>query len=171
MGNDNFTAAPSGTFATSDGHINIAANQQAHWESVCEVLGVPELTTDPRFEKRDVRKANRRELTPLIEAKLRARPTAEWADALNAKGVPSGEILDLGAALSAPQIAHRGSIQSVREPELGELKLFSLTAIFERTPGRVETPPPRLGAHNAEVYGALGYSEGDLERLKTAGVI
>ena len=171
MGNDNFTAAPSGTFATSDGHINIAANQQAQWESVCEVLGVPELTTDPRFEKRDVRKANRRELTPLIEAKLRTRPTAEWADALNAKGVPSGEILDLGAALSAPQIAHRGSIQSVREPELGELKLFSLTAIFERTPGRVETPPPRLGAHNAEVYGALGYSEGDLERLKTAGVI
>ena len=171
MGNDNFTAAPSGTFATSDGHINIAANQQAQWESVCDVLGLPELTTDPRFEKRDVRKANRRELTPLIEAKLRTRPTAEWADALNAKGVPSGEILDLGAALSAPQIAHRGSIQSVREPELGELKLFSLTAIFERTPGRVETPPPRLGAHNAEVYGALGYSEGDLERLKTAGVI
>ena len=171
MGNDNFTAAPSGTFATSDGHINIAANQQAHWESVCEVLGVPELTTDPRFEKRDVRKANRRELTPLIEAKLRTRPTAEWADALNAKGVPSGEILDLGAALRAPQIAHRGSIQSVREPELGELKLFGLTAIFERTPGGVETPPPRLGAHNAEVYGALGYGADELERLKRENVI
>jgi len=171
MGNDNFTAAPSGTFATSDGHINIAANQQAQWESVCEVLGVPELTTDPRFEKRDVRKANRRELTPLIEAKLRTRPTAEWADALNAKGVPSGEILDLGAALRAPQIAHRGSIQSVREPELGELKLFGLTAIFERTPGGVETPPPRLGAHNAQVYGALGYGADELERLRSAGVI
>jgi len=171
MGNDNFTAAPSGTFATSDGHINIAANQQAQWESVCDVLGLPELTTDPRFEKRDVRKANRRELTPLIEAKLRTRPTAEWADALNAKGVPSGEILDLGAALRAPQIAHRGSIQSVREPELGELKLFGLTAIFERTPGGVETPPPRLGAHNAQVYGALGYGADELERLRSAGVI
>ena len=171
MGNDNFTAAPSGTFATADGHINIAANQQAQWESVCDVLGLPELTTDPRFEKRDVRKANRRELTPLIEAKLRTRPTAEWADALNAKGVPSGEILDLGAALRAPQIAHRGSIQSVREPELGELKLFGLTAIFERTPGGVETPPPRLGAHNAQVYGALGYGADELERLRSAGVI
>ncbi len=171
MGNDNFTAAPSGSFATSDGYINIAANQQAQWESVCDVLGVAELKTDPRFEKRDVRKANRRELTPLLEAKLRTRPTAEWVEALNARGVPSGEILDLGAALAAPQIAHRGSIQSVHEPELGELKLFNLSAIFERTPGGIQTPPPRLGADNADVYGALGYSEGDLERLKTAGVI
>jgi len=171
MGNDNFTAAPSGTFATADGFINIAANQQAQWESVCDVLGVPELTTDPRFLKRDVRKANRRELTPLLEARLRTRPTAEWVDALNATNVPSGEIFDLGAALNAPQIAHRGSIQSVHEPELGELKLFNLTAIFERTPGRVETPPPRLGAHNADIYGALGYSADDLARLKAAGVI
>jgi len=171
MGNDNFTAAPSGTFATADGHVNIAANQQAQWESVCDVLGVPELTTDPRFEKRDVRKANRRELTPLLEAKLRTRPTAEWVDALNAKGVPSGEILDLGAALASSQIAHRGSIGSVREPALGELKLFNLTAVFERTPGGVETPPPRLGAHNAEIYGALGYGADALEKLKADGVI
>jgi len=171
MGNDNFTAAPSGTFVTADGHINIAANQQAQWEAVCDVLGVPRLKTDPRFEKRDVRKANRRELTPLLEAKLRTRPTAEWVEALNAKGVPSGEILDLGAALASPQIAHRGSIQSVEEPGLGELKLFNLTAVFERTPGGVETPPPRLGAHNAEIYGGLGYGAEELERLKAEGVI
>jgi len=42
MGNDNFTAAPSGVFVTQDGHINIAANQQEQWKSVCDVLGVPE---------------------------------------------------------------------------------------------------------------------------------
>ena len=40
MGNDNFTAAPSGTFVTADGYVNIAANQQAQWEAVCDVLGV-----------------------------------------------------------------------------------------------------------------------------------
>ena len=50
MGNDNFTAAPSGTFRTQDGHINIAANKQEQWEAVCDVLEVPELKTDPRFQ-------------------------------------------------------------------------------------------------------------------------
>ena len=77
MGNDNFTAAPSGVFRTGDGHINIAANKQEQWESVCEVLGVPELATDERFRERDVRKGNRKELTPLLEEKLAERGTAE----------------------------------------------------------------------------------------------
>ncbi len=171
MGNDNFTAAPSGTFATRDGYINIAANQQAQWESVCDVLGVPELKTDARFQKRDVRKANRKALTLLLEAKLREQPTAHWVEALNAKGVPSGEILGLGAALSQAQIAHRGVIQMVREPGIGDLKLFSLTALFSRTPGSLDAPPPRLGAHNEEIYGALGYSAEQMAQLKSKGVI
>ena len=68
MGNDNFTAAPSGVFRTRDGHINIAANKQEQWESVCDVLDLPELKTDTRFQKRDARKQNRKALTPLLEA-------------------------------------------------------------------------------------------------------
>ncbi len=111
MGNDNFTAAPSGTFRTQDGYINIAANKQEQWEAVCDVLGVPELKTDPRFQKRDIRKKNRKALTPLLEVKLAERPTKEWVELLNAKDVPSGEILSLEEALRQPQIRHRGTLQ------------------------------------------------------------
>lgn len=91
LGNDNFTAAPSGTFVTKDGYINIAANQQKQWEDLVDALGVPELKTDPRFQERDTRKANRRLLTPLLEAKLRENNTAHWVDLLNDRGIPSGE--------------------------------------------------------------------------------
>ncbi len=65
MGNDNFTAAPSGAFRTKDGYINIAANQQKQWEDLADAVGLPELKTDPRFQERDTRKANRKLLTPL----------------------------------------------------------------------------------------------------------
>ena len=171
MGNDNFTAAPSGTFATADGYINIAANQQDQWEATCEVLGVPELTIDPRFEKRDTRKANRRLLTPLLEARLKTRPTAHWVEQLNARGVPSGEILSLENALNAHQVAHRQSLGTVVEPEIGPLRLFSLTAKFEKTAGGLETPPPRLGAHTEAVLEALGYSAEDVAGLRARQVI
>jgi len=171
LGNDNMTAAPSGTFATGDGYINIAANQQDQWESLCDVVGVPELKTDERFQRRDARKANRRALTPLLEQKLREKPTAVWVEALNKNGVPSGEILSLQDALAAPQIAHRQSIQTVEEPGIGPLRLFGLTARFEDTPGGVETPPPRLSAHTEGILRALGYTDGDIAAFRNEQVI
>jgi formyl-CoA transferase len=171
LGNDNFTAAPSGTFATADGAINIAANKQEQWEAVADELGVPELKADPRFAGRDARKQNRRALTPLLEAKLRQHPTAHWVEVLNARGVPSGAILPLGAALAQEQIAHRGTIRTVAAEGIGELKLFNLTARFEKTPGAVETAPPRLSDHTEEVLTGLGYAREEIARLRARGIV
>ena len=171
MGNDNFTAAPSGVFRTKDGHINIAANKQEQWESVCDVLGVPELKADERFQKRDIRKQNRKQLTPLLEAKLAERGTREWVDLLNAKDVPSGEILGLEEALLQPQIRHRGTLKQVPVEGLGTLPLFGLTAQFEKTPGDITAPPPRLGAHTAEVLASVGVTPEELATLKSKGIV
>jgi crotonobetainyl-CoA:carnitine CoA-transferase CaiB-like acyl-CoA transferase len=171
MGNDNFTAAPSGTFRTQDGHINIAANKQEQWESVCDVLEVPELKTDARFQERDTRKKNRKALTPLLEAKLAQKPTAFWVDALNAKDVPSGDILSLEDALRQPQVQHRGVLQKVAVEGVGDVEVFGLTALFEKTPGRVDAPPPALGEHNQQIYSSLGLSDAEQAELKSKGVI
>jgi crotonobetainyl-CoA:carnitine CoA-transferase CaiB-like acyl-CoA transferase len=171
MGNDNFTAAPSGTFKTKDGYINIAANKQEQWESLCDVLGVAPLKTDPRFEKRDTRKKNRKLLTPLLEAKLAERPTAQWVEALNAQDVPSGAILSLQDALAQPQIKHRGILKEVRADGLGALKLFGLAAQFSKTPGELTAPPPRLSAHTEEVLSGLDVGKEELASLKSKKIV
>jgi formyl-CoA transferase len=171
MGNDNFTAAPSGVFKTGDGFINIAANKQEQWEAVCDVLGLAELKTDPRFEKRDIRKQNRKQLTPLLEAKLAERPTGEWVELLNANDVPSGAILSLGEALKQPQIKHRQTLKDVPVEGIGTIPLFTLTAKFEKTPGDITSPPPRLSAHTAEVLAGIGITEEEVAALKAKKVI
>jgi CoA:oxalate CoA-transferase len=171
LGNDNFTAAPSGTFATQDGYINIAANKQEQWEAVTDELGVPELKTDPRFQKRDVRKKNRKALTPLLEVKLKAHTTEYWVERLNGKGVPSGAILSLAAALDQPQVQHRETLATVPAEGIGDLRLFNLTARFEKTPGRVETPPPTLGQHTEEILGGIGYAPERIAELKQKGIV
>jgi CoA:oxalate CoA-transferase len=171
MGNENFTAAPSGTFRTADGYVNIAANKQEQWDALCDVLGVAELKTDPRFQQRDIRKQNRKQLTPLLEAKLAERPTDCWVERLNAVGVPSGAILSLEAALAQPQVEHRHVLQDVPVDGIGTIKLFGLTAKFSRTPGAITAPPPRLSADTETVLGTLGVPRDEVAALHAKGVV
>jgi crotonobetainyl-CoA:carnitine CoA-transferase CaiB-like acyl-CoA transferase len=132
---------------------------------------VEELKADARFQERDERKKNRVALTPLLEAKLRERPTRTWVEALNARGIPSGEILPLGEALDQPQVRHRGTLQSVPVEGMGEVRLFGLSAQLKKTPGAITSPPPRLGEHTEEVLGGLGYTREQVAALRERGVV
>lgn len=51
-------AAPSGTFSTAEGLLNIAANESSQFEKLCDLLERPELKTDSRFVDREERKQN-----------------------------------------------------------------------------------------------------------------
>ncbi len=171
LGNDNFTAAPSGTFRTKDGCINIAANQQEQWENMADELGLPELKTDPRFQERDTRKANRFLLTPLLEVRLMQDTTSHWVEVLNARGIPAGDILSLEEALDSEQSRHRQVIAEVTQPEIGKVKIFNLTAKFSRTPAAIESPSPRLSEHTEAILTSLGYSPAEQKELKAQNVI
>ncbi|MGE5479347.1 MAG: CaiB/BaiF CoA transferase family protein [Chloroflexota bacterium] len=171
LGNDNFTAAPSGVFRTGDGHINIAANKQEQWEAVAEVLGVPELKEDERFREREARKANRRALTPLLEVPLSRGTTDYWVEKFNEKGVPAGAILKLEDALSAEQVAHRNTLAEIDVEGIGTIKLFNMTAKFDKTEGVIESAPPRLSEHTEEILSEIGVSAEELDTLREEGAI
>ena len=171
LGNDNFTAAPSGMFRTKDGYINIAANQQEQWENLADELGLPELKIDPRFQERDTRKANRCLLTPLLESKLTQKRTACWVEILNAKGIPSGDVLSLEAALTSEQVEYRQVLAEVEQPGIGNIKIFNMTAKFSKTPARIDTPPPCLSEHTGGILTELGYTAEEQKALKEKKVV
>jgi len=171
MGNENFTAAPSSMYRTKDGFINIAANQQQQWEDLADVLGLPELKHDPRFEERDTRKANRYALGPLLEARLVQENTAHWVELLNERGIPAGDVVSLEAALTSAQAAHRQVIAEVEQPGLGNIRIFNLTARFSVTPGSIETPPPHLSEHTEAILSDLGYSLEQQQELRRKSII
>jgi CoA:oxalate CoA-transferase len=171
LGNDNFTAAPSGMFKTQDGYINIAANQQQQWEQLADELGLPELKADPRFRERDTRKSNRFLLTPLLEARLTQEPTSHWVEVLNARGIPSGDVVSLEVALASEQARHRQVIADVEQPGIGNIKIFNMTAKFSKTPAQIEMPPPKLSENTGTILGELGYSAEEIKKLKEKFVI
>lgn len=169
-GNDNFTASPSGTFRTADGVMNIAANKQEQFEALCEIIGNPALAQDPRFADRKDRLANRANLTVELEKVFATASTLDWVAKLTAQGVPAGPVWSVPEALKHPQVADRGLLQTHRVGD-EDLQLVGIGAKLDgRAPG-VDSPPPTLGEHTADILTELGYDSAQIADLKKEGAI
>lgn len=172
-GNENATSAPSGAFNTGDGIINIAANKDEQWLLLIEHLGLEELKDLPKFATREARKKNRVELKAALETMLETRPAREWAKELNKIGVPAGAVLTVPEILNMPQVADRGFLHHYDNvPGVGrDIQLATTGIKIDGAAPTVSTPPPLLGQHNDEIWGELGMSESDINKLKQDGVI
>lgn len=157
MGNENFTAAPSGTFRTGDGPINIAANKQQQFEMLCDLIDAPELKTDPRFAEREMRKRNRFALKGLIEQQLVSADAATWEKKLNAAGIPAGQVLNMSQALRQPQVQHRNLFANVPfgHANRAELQLARSGFQVDGMATGPATAPPLRGEHSEEILNAL----------------
>ena len=150
MGDQNATAAPSGTFAAADGPLNIAANRQEQFETLCRLVERPDLISHPDFADREARKLHRRELNEHLNDALRRRSALEWEQVLSAAGVPAARILTVAQAVAAEQVTGRGFVTEL--PFGSEtLRVTGTGVLFDGEPLTPPGPPPALGEHNAEL--------------------
>jgi crotonobetainyl-CoA:carnitine CoA-transferase CaiB-like acyl-CoA transferase len=146
MGNEHLSLYPYEPMATGDGELIIAVGNDRQFRRLTTALTVPELADDPRFASMAARNANRRELRPLLLARLSTKPAQEWFRILTAADVPCGPIndvrqgVDLATELGLEPVADAGGVPTVRNP-------LSLSA----TPTRHDLAPPALDEHGAEI--------------------
>ena len=173
MGNENMTASPSGAFQTGDGLLNIAANKQEQFETLCRLIGCDELIIDPHFAEREARKRHRYELKAELERALAKASAEHWETVLNQAGVPAGRVLTVPEALATPQVAGRGFMHHLPNAPGVDRDIAVVRSGMKLGHGDPEPafPPPTLGQHTDEVLAQLGTTAEQRQQLREDGVI
>ncbi len=161
-------------YETADGWLQLAAVREEHWHALCQVLGRPELASDPRFATAAARDEHREELTKLLEDAFAGDLAVNWRRALDRAGVPaeiSVDTWDGETILFDEELVRAGLVTEYEHPILGRVRQFGNLITFSDTPGRQERATPLLGQHTREILAELGIDGEAAEAYRSRGVV
>ncbi|WP_067721340.1 CaiB/BaiF CoA transferase family protein [Nocardia yamanashiensis] len=165
--------SPSNVYPTAGGEmILIAANQDSVFARLTELMGRPELASDPRYSNHTARGARMDELDDLIADWTRGADADDLLERLHRGGVPAGRIFTARDMFADPHFAAREAIARIAHPEFGELPMANVVPKLSATPGNIRHAGPELGQHNSEILGGLlGLDTEQLTKLAATGII
>ena len=173
IGNKHRDMVPHGVYQClgDDMWTAISVGSEDEWLGLCQAIGQPGLSFDPRFENRETRRENQDGLDEIITSWTRERDHYQVMHLLQAHGVPAGAVLNGSETIKDPHLAARGFWDTVDHPEVGVYKQTSTPWVLSKSSRLTATPAPGLGEHNYQVLGGLpGLSTSEIDDLVERGV-
>ena len=150
--------APSNAYACAGGaYVLVAGNGDSIFRRLMQAIGRDDLARDPGLARNDGRVARVAEIDGAIGAWTATRAIDEVIRVLEAAGVPVGRIYTVADIAADPQYQAREMIVQTHDVDGRPLKVPGICPKLSDTPGRLRTPAPRLGQHNASVLGQTGW--------------
>ena len=174
QGNDHPSHAPHGVYPCrgEDRWIAIDVGTDAEWRALCEVLGRPAWSEDPRFATALARWRHRAELDRYLRAWTSTQERYDLFHRLQAAGVTAGVVQDEADLFSCPHLEERGFFEELHHPDAGRHRYPGLVFKMAGTPNRLRRHPCMLGEDNDYVYRkVLKVSDEEYERLRDLGHI
>jgi CoA:oxalate CoA-transferase len=164
--------APFGVFKARDGYVAIAVliNQ---WTIFAELIGQPEIATDPRYDTIEHRVQHKDEVIKIVEDWLQSFPSRNEPIAMLEKAhIMCTPVLDTPGFMNDPQVRARGLMQAVEQPGVGALDLARAPFHFSDARVEIRMRAPLLGEHNESALAAVaGYSAEKIAELNQSGVL
>lgn len=157
-------------YRAKDGFVG-AMFRQDNWADFCEMMGRPDLTTDPRFADQLSRRDHMDELNAIVAPWMAEQPKEDVYHAGQAKRMPMGYICDPADMLASAQYQAHGYFTTLDHPVTGPLQYPGMPMRWGEDAWDLRRAP-LLGEHNQEVYGGLlGYTPAELVLLRNTRVI
>jgi formyl-CoA transferase len=164
--------APSNLYPCQDGsYVLIAGNADSLYHRLMSAIGRADLRDDPALARNDGRAKQMERIDAAISEWTSKRSEKEVLAEMEKAEVPAGRIYSAADIAADPHYAARGMIQQTVAGDGQPLKVPGIVPKLSATPGAIPSPAPKLGEHTEEVLGGLGYSEAEIRKLRSAGVI
>ena len=173
LGSRTAGSAPAQTFPCKDGEINFQASAEPKFLRLCEILGCPELPTDPRFLTRGERVRNVEALTALLEARTRLWEVKPLFDTLIEAEIICSPVYTIDQTFADPQVRHRELERHIPTPGGHSVPCIANPIRFSETPiERYEAPPAQIGEDDLDILQrVLGYDDARVAALREASAI
>ena len=173
-GNRHRDMVPQGVYRCSgeDMWAAISVSSDEEWESLCRVMGQPDLASDPRYANPKVRRDNHDDLDLIISTWTETQDHYRVMYLLQEQGVPAAPVLKGGEVIHDSHLESRGFWDVVNHPEAGTYKQVTTPWLLSNSHRATSTPAPALGENNHQVLsGLLGLSQREIDILAQKGII
>jgi formyl-CoA transferase len=171
LGNEFRIAAPANTYRCRDGRIMVGVLLDSQWQRLAVAMDRPELAEHPHYATSAERIARRAEVDGMLAAWLEGRTVSQACEALHAVSVPAEPVRSYAEAAADPHVAERDMLQTVAQADGSPAPIVGPAAKLARTPTRVRSGAPPLGAHSDDILAELGLDETRRDDLRRAGII
>jgi formyl-CoA transferase len=167
---DSGTGGLTGIHPTKQGGLYISVHSNHFFAALCELVGRPELASDPRCVSMRSRAEHAAELVPEIRAALASRTALEWEEIFGER-VPCAAVRPIEDMFDHPQVIAEDLVATLDHPVVGRYRTMTKPVDFSETPGPAPTASPIFGQHSDEVLAAHGYSAAEIAALRERGVV
>jgi CoA:oxalate CoA-transferase len=164
--------APYNTYPCTDGHVAIFTSAERHWQSMCGMLGRPDLAENPEYSTTPGRAKHMAEIDDIVGAWTITKSKDEVMRLLNEAHVPCAPVKTAREVAHDAHLEARGFWVDIEHPRRGPTRV-PISPIRLHTGGKAEIrhPAPTLGQHTEAVLAELlGLKADELASLRTAGV-
>jgi len=156
-------------YDTKDGHVCVLVYNDKQWKAFFDLIGRPELFSDPRFATQDARSRNYEPVYGLMIDEMKKRTTAQWMEALERADIPVQRMNSLADIVADPHLAAIGYFRDVEHPSEGRIKSMAVPSEWSESAPAYRRHAPRLGEHTREILAEAGFADAEIGAMIRSG--